>query len=284
MRKSDIESFFQLYESILTKYNFKPKFIFNTDETMVNFTNNGEKCVVDSNSSPKYVAKRGLREHVTVQLFASAEGQMLTPLVILPLKTMPLFNETIRKSLNFTGQPSGWIDNDILCEIIHNWFVAEVNKLRRTDGCPEEPVLLILDNHSTRDALNGEMLWENHKIMVLCIPSHSSHILQPLDLGVNSCFKFQLYRHFAIKKDEEAGPKRERLMTAIVNALEHISVGLIKGSWAKSGLWPLNPQVISRESFEIESSSTEIKPKRKRGQDMSKGRILYASDFNDNLM
>lgn len=277
--KRDIDAFFETYEAILTKHQFKPQFIFNCDETMVDFNNSGGKAIVNCDSPPQYVGKQGMSEHITLLLFVSAVGEMLTPLVILPLQTLPEFEEDVRKRLNFAGQPAGWIDKDILREIIQNGFVTEIEKLRAKENAPDEPALLILDNHSSRNALDAKMLWEDHKIMVLCLPAHSSHLLQPLDLGVNSVFKRQLGDRFEVIAGEDARSKRSRLMRAIVRSLQHISSGLIIGAWEKSGLWPPNSQAISQSSFKVNPSPEDPTRKRKRGLDMSKGRVLYGGEI-----
>ena len=46
-------------------------------------------------------------------------------------------------------------------------------------------MLLILDGHESHKSLSFQELCEENKIITLCMPPHSSHILQPLDVG---CF------------------------------------------------------------------------------------------------
>ena len=46
-------------------------------------------------------------------------------------------------------------------------------------------MLLILDGHESYKLLSFQELCEENKIITLCMPPHSSHILQPLDVG---CF------------------------------------------------------------------------------------------------
>lgn len=68
-------------------------------------------------------------------------------------------------------------------------LMKDINEKRRKLGKPLEPALLILDGHSTR--LQYE-LWDElseANVDVLVIPSHTSNMLQPLDLCVNARFK-----------------------------------------------------------------------------------------------
>ncbi|KAJ0130878.1 Uncharacterized protein HZ326_26033, partial [Fusarium oxysporum f. sp. albedinis] len=45
--------------------------------------------------------------------------------------------------------------------------------------------LLILDGHESHHSTDFERYYEEKKIITLCMPAHSSHLLQPLDVG---CF------------------------------------------------------------------------------------------------
>jgi hypothetical protein len=44
--------------------------------------------------------------------------------------------------------------------------------------------LLILDGHSSHISIDFLIYAVEHNIAVLCLPSHTSHILQPLDVGL----------------------------------------------------------------------------------------------------
>jgi len=49
--------------------------------------------------------------------------------------------------------------------------------------------LLILDGHGSHATPEFDRYCTEHKIITLCMPSHSSHILQPLDVGCFSPLK-----------------------------------------------------------------------------------------------
>lgn len=44
--------------------------------------------------------------------------------------------------------------------------------------------LLFLDGHASRVAREAIHFCEENKIILLCLPSHFSHLLQPLDVGI----------------------------------------------------------------------------------------------------
>ena len=54
---------------------------------------------------------------------------------------------------------------------------------------PARPVLLIQDGHCSHVSIEGIELATAHSIHLLCLLPHTTHILQPLDVGVFKSFK-----------------------------------------------------------------------------------------------
>jgi hypothetical protein len=48
--------------------------------------------------------------------------------------------------------------------------------------------MLIFDSYASHITLKANTFCEEKKIVLLCLPSHSTHLLQPLDVGVFSPF------------------------------------------------------------------------------------------------
>ncbi|KEQ90523.1 hypothetical protein AUEXF2481DRAFT_55663, partial [Aureobasidium subglaciale EXF-2481] len=75
--------------------------------------------------------------------------------------------------------------------------------------------LLILDGHGSHTTI--EFLWfcKQHKIFLLFLPAHSSHVLQPLDLGVFSPLKSRYRQQIAdLAALDDASPiKKQRFVT-----------------------------------------------------------------------
>ena len=72
---------------------------------------------------------------------------------------------------------SGWINADLFVE----WFKFFTDNIPST-----RPVVLIQDSHSSHVSIKLVELARENNINQLCLPSHTLHILQPLDVG---CFK-----------------------------------------------------------------------------------------------
>lgn len=54
---------------------------------------------------------------------------------------------------------------------------------------PTRPVLLIQDGHVSHVSIEAIEFARANDIHLLCLPSHTTHILQPLDVGVFKSFK-----------------------------------------------------------------------------------------------
>ena len=71
---------------------------------------------------------------------------------------------------------------------------------------PSRPVLLIMDGHSSHVSIDVIQLAQDTGIHLLCVPAHTTHILQPLDIGVFKSFKSNFTK--ACSKYRAAHPGR----------------------------------------------------------------------------
>jgi hypothetical protein len=278
--KSDLETFFQNYKDALEKYNFKPQYIFNCDETMLNMGKDFKKALCDENGDPTIELECKMSEHITLLLCISATGFWLKPLAIFPCVFVPEFAASVHEEFNMTGQTNGWIDGNIFRNYIELFFADEVNKLRVKNGEPNEPALLILDHHSSRDAINAEQLWITSKILLLLIPPHSSHITQPLDLSVNGEFKTKLRERIKQIPNETAAIRRNRLMQITARVLSRVhNKDCILTGWERSGLWPYNPEVAYKSTAVVETyeqlPSTYSATKKEKKREKNEWRSTY---------
>ncbi|KAG8223667.1 hypothetical protein J437_LFUL001775 [Ladona fulva] len=79
--------------------------------------------------------------------------------------------------------PSGWIQSDLFCKWLKHFATFVKSTL-------EDPVILILDGHysHTRNLEVINFARDNHTIMA-CLPPHSTHRMQPLDVAFMKPFK-----------------------------------------------------------------------------------------------
>lgn len=122
-------------------------------------------------------AERG-KTH-TILSCVSATGFVVPPMMIYPRKTCvpDKLKEGAFTNTLFKSSESGWINS----ELFVNWFAFFLKSIP-----PTHNVLLVQDGHSCHVSI--EMARENG-VCLLCLPAHTSHILQPLDVGVFKSFK-----------------------------------------------------------------------------------------------
>src|SRR5450432_3938234 len=72
---------------------------------------------------------------------------------------------------------NGWTDNELGLEWLKQCFEPETR--RTTNGYR----LLLMDGHASHITTGAIKFCIASKIIVLCLPSHTTHLLQPLDVG-----------------------------------------------------------------------------------------------------
>jgi hypothetical protein len=220
-----------------------------------------------------------IKEHITLLLFVSATGSYLKPLAILPLVHLPPLSDDVINEFHFAGQPNGWIDGQIFKNFVETEFVNVINNKRLEMNKPDEKVLLILDGHSSRGALDAKMLLEQHNIYILLLPPHSSAITQPLDLSVNGDLKKHLASRFQLIDGESLPDKRNRLLYTVSRCLSRIlNKDTILLGFERTGLWPYKPERALNSNMiktTLKPAPTNEGKKRKRGPDISSGLVLY---------
>ena len=107
----------------------------------------------------------------------NAIGQALPPYVIYDAKTLnPGWMQGGVAGTNYTRSPNGWIDT----ELFHIWIKDHFLPL----AVSSRPLLLIFDGHSTHCQPSTVHYAKDNKIIMFCLPPHSTHASQPLDTAV----------------------------------------------------------------------------------------------------
>lgn len=267
MKAPVIEAWMDKLGDLLQKYNFPPELIFNFDETMIDATGHKTKVLVRSHDPKPFTENDRKLQHISLGLCISASGGFICPLLILPLKYLPNLTPQVENFFSFAGQQNGFTDN----KIWHNWIekdlIPHINKVRTQIGKPDQKALLIVDSHSTRKHQPTITLFEEHNVMVIILPAHSSTIIQPLDLSVNGEFKRLLKLRFKTRDNEDGPTKRSRLLFVSVECLQGALLGMyIKDGFARAGIYPfskkapLNSSLVKHQIDQIDFSAT---PKKK---------------------
>lgn len=118
---------------------------------------------------------------VTMALAVSATGNVIPPYFIFPrVKFQPHFLNGGPHGCIGEANPSGWMNATHFLQ-----FLAHFQ--RHSGASPEHLTLLILENHESHLSIDGLKYCTEYGIIVLSLPPHCSHRLQPLDR--TDCFR-----------------------------------------------------------------------------------------------
>jgi hypothetical protein len=142
---------------------------------------------------------------------------------------------------------TGYMNSDIFSDDYLPFFIE------KTRCSKERPVLLILDNHCSHVSLKAVTLCKDSGIIMLTLPPHTSHKLQPLDRSVFGPLKTSL--GIAAKEWMRNHPGRAISIYEIAQisatAVERaMSPGNIKSGFRCSGIYPFNTQIFQDHEFE----------------------------------
>ena len=183
--KDTIEELFGKLGALYGRLNLitKPAQVFNVDETGVTVVHKPGKVIAELHHSNVYAITSGEKgKNHTIVSCVSAAGFVLPPYMVYPRKkSVPdRLREGALPGTRFANTESGWIDQQVYLE----WFEFFCSSIP-----PARPVLLIQDGHSSHISIDLIELARGSGIYLLCLPSHTTHILQPLDVGVFKSFK-----------------------------------------------------------------------------------------------
>ena len=157
--------------------------MYNCDETGMTIVHKPGKVIAQLGRRNVYAitsAERG-KTHTVVSC-VSASGYSLSPMIVYPRKKCVPENckEGAIPNTLFANSANGWINTELYLQ----WFDFFLRSIP-----PTRPVLLIQDGHASHMSVELIKLARANNIHLLCLPSHTSHILQPLDVGVFKSFK-----------------------------------------------------------------------------------------------
>ena len=154
----------------------KPRQVYNCDETGFQLDSSRRKVIVPRGTKHAYRQAQGTRDHITVLACLNAAGEDVPPFIIYKggYPGGPYNKEGVPDAL-YGKSPAGYIDS----ELFRKWFVGHFLKF----AVKERPLLLIMDGHQSH--LDPELVRaaQREGVILLCLPPHTSHILQPLDVS-----------------------------------------------------------------------------------------------------
>jgi hypothetical protein len=120
--------------------------------------------------------------------------------------------------------------------------------------------LLVIDGHESHDSLEFQQYCKENKIITLCMPPHSSHLLQPLDVGCFSPLKKAYGRQAEnLMRNRISHITKLKFLPCFIAAFKDlITKSNIQGGFRGAGLVPLDAEaVISKLDVRLRTPSPQ---------------------------
>ena len=176
--ETNIREWHKLYETVIKKYNISsPEHICNCDESGFALQPKTGKVLADKCLKNPYSVSGNSKTQITSLIRITADGKVLPPFILFPGKSVnPSYALGFPPKLMCYFTDSGWMTKNAFFAWIKNIFIPYW-----PDASKREHVLLLLDGHSSHIDYQTSKLCQENKIVLFCLPAHTTHLLQPLD-------------------------------------------------------------------------------------------------------
>lgn len=239
-----IRDWFRLVRNTIEKYGILDEDIYNFDETGFQMgVISTAKVITGAERSRPVSIQPGNREWVTTIDCISSCGWSVPPVIIFEGKVhqSTWYSDTLPLDWVIGVSENGWTDNEL--GLIWLKEVFEKYTAHRTKGIYR---LLILDGHGSHVTPEFDLFCKEHSIITLCMPPHSSHLLQPLDVGCFAVLKRSYGRQIEgyMRNGINYIDKLDFLEAYHAARIEAITLANAQSSFAATGLLPFDPERV----------------------------------------
>ena len=268
-----IMHYFDLLESTLKENGLmnSPSQIYNVDESGMPLDPKAPSIIAKTGTKKVRYRATGKKGQITIVTCASASGQIMPPTIIFEAKQLNhAWTSGELPGTTYGCSDKGWITKELFESWLSEHFLKHAVSAR--------PLLLLLDGHSTHNQPDVIRYAMEKKIIILCLPPHTTHEAQPLDCGVFSPLKAQwknVAHHFLQSNPGKVITKfnfNTLFAKAWINAVTPVNA--IAG-FKTCGIYPFNPSAITVQ--ESESSSS------KSGENSVCGNTEFCTTVSDDI-
>jgi len=197
------------------------------------------------------ILQPGNREWATAIKCISGNGFVVPPYLILQGKhhlASWYTKSGIPNTWRIKTSPNSWTDNKTGLDWIQH-FHKSTNAQRK--GAYR---MLVLDGHKSHLSAEFQKFCKDHAIITLCLPTHSSHLTQPLDVGCFSVLKRMYGKELKlfIRASIDHITKVEFLIAFHTAHNNSITKSNVLGGFQGASLVPFDPQaVISKLNIKL---------------------------------
>ena len=238
-----LEGWFNLYKDICAQYGILVEHQYNMDEKgFMRGAGLNSKVIIPVEEEDAWSIQPGDREWISVIEVIGTGGFIPPPFVIFGGQSIQhsWISPSIDSRTVINVSSSGWSDRSIALQ-----WIKHFDKYTRPQTAGQYR-LLILDGHTSHTSIELAEFCESEKIVPLCLPPHSTHILQPLDVGMfsplSNAYKKEVSDHTLF--GGQSISNRQFLQFFQKARQATFTAQNIASAWQKAGLLPFNPTPI----------------------------------------
>jgi DDE superfamily endonuclease/Tc5 transposase DNA-binding domain len=255
-----LAEWFEKYDAVVKEEGIAEGDRYNMDETGF-FAGMARKTlvIVPKGERAAYLKDPNNRDWITAVEAISADGYAPPPLIILKGSIhQAAWYETSSPLPNDYAiglSDSGYINSELAMKWLERFERAT---RKRTQGNSR---LLILDGHESHVTVDFIAYCHDHDILPMCLPPHTTHLLQPLDLVIFRSMKHWQSRavDLATRLFKDSFSKMDFLDTYPGVRSAALSPKNISSAWKAAGLVPFDPDVVLSK-IESAPASKEVSP------------------------
>lgn len=252
-----VDGYFELLERKMKELNINGDRtrIFNCDETGLTTNPKSSRFFVKKGALAQQLTPSEGKTMYTVLFACNATGDFVPPYIIYKGTATQLHDTWVTGGPDdaaYNTTKSGWMEDyafkawlsDVFCPFI---LVRNV----------KTPVLLIFDGHNSHITYSMLQVAKERGVEIVCMPAHTSHVFQPLDVAVYHPLKVvwrellhkhnRETRHLAIGK-----PSFPILLNQLFKAICAKPENVLAG-FRKCGLVPLDKEAIPKAAITLAS-------------------------------
>jgi len=241
-----ITHWFEMIGKVLEDPDVLRENIYNMDETGVMLCMLGSVKVLAGKDDLRNYRGAGVkRTMITAVECISCDGRYLSPLIIWPANTHRSNWTTYpTPGWHYACSESGYTDSKISLEWLTRVFDPQTK-----ERAGQKPRVLICDGFGTHLTLEVLQYCLEKNIRLCCLPSHTSHKLQPCDIGVFGPLKAAYRDEAELLYRGGANTVNKEHFTALYSVAREkaFTPHNIRAGWGRSGLYPLNPDRVLRD-------------------------------------
>ena len=232
-----------------------PEQIYNMDETGVPLDPKPPKIVARKGQKKVRHRTSGKKNQITVLGCANAVGQSQPPFVIFDAKQLnPKWMDGEVPGTRYGLSSSGWTDQVLFKGWLVEHFITHAVKGR--------PLFLLLDGHSSHFEPETIKFAKDNDIIIFCLPPHTTHEAQPLDVSLFGPFKhhWRSVCHEFYQSSPGKVVSKFNFMELFGKAwLKAVTPENICAGFRKAGVVPFNPNAIATATRVVTQSSSDEK-------------------------